>query len=105
MKIYYSLNKKVIDRISFDFFEGSLIQEVDEEYENSSVFVINVKKQGLCLEFVGFDSGKEAEDFFLKKASNKFSNWSDYSSDDIDAILENGFEETSEGSLCLSWVV
>lgn len=41
---------------------------------------------------------------FLAHIQGRISNWDEYTQDDIDAILEQGYETFGNGSVCLTWV-
>lgn len=43
----------------------------------------------------------DCEERFLEKCREVFSNFGDYSSDDIDAILDNGYESGNGNSVCI----
>ena len=100
MKIFYSLKKNVVESISHSPFAGSKEAEIDED-EIGEVYVVDVRSNGSSIEFFGFEDEEEAEETFLNIASEKFSNWDEYSPEDIKAVLENGCEKTSGGSVCI----
>jgi len=45
----------------------------------------------------------EAEEYFLSVCRERLSNFDEYDKDDIQAILDNGYEEFGNGSICLCW--
>lgn len=64
-----------------------------------------VVKDGVVDEAILCQTGEEAETLFLKRCASFFSNWDEYSQEDIDEILEQGYEKTSLfGSVCLTWM-
>lgn len=71
-----------------------------------------MKKEIICVvvirdnvvdEIYAFQNKTKAEEFFLKKCSEFFTNWSEYTAFDIECVLENGYEQNSNGSVCLVW--
>jgi len=51
-----------------------------------------------------FRDGVEAEKIFLDKCRENVSNFDSYSSKDIDAILDEGYETFGNGnSICIHW--
>ena len=44
-----------------------------------------------------------AESYFLSQCKRHFSNFDEYSSDDILTILENGYEKGNNKGVCLCW--
>ena len=42
-----------------------------------------------------------AEEIFLETCAEQFSNWSDYTVEDIDKVVENGFEKGNDVSVNL----
>jgi hypothetical protein len=46
---------------------------------------------------------EEAQRVFLDKCNTYISNWDEYSKEDVDAVLEDGYEKFGNGSICLSW--
>ena len=47
--------------------------------------------------------GEHAKTVFLAKLAECLSNWDEYDQKDIDAILDDGYEQFGTGSVCLSW--
>jgi hypothetical protein len=41
---------------------------------------------------------------FIANVQSRVSNWDEYTKEDIDIILDNGYELTGNGSVCLTWV-
>jgi hypothetical protein len=41
---------------------------------------------------------------FLDACSVNLSNWDEYTQEDIDKIVEQGYEKFGNGSICLTWV-
>lgn len=41
-----------------------------------------------------------AEKHFLDTCSTSISNWDEYTADDIEAVLDNGYVEKIDGSVC-----
>ncbi len=64
-----------------------------------------VVKNNVVEENVLCRDGKHAEKVFLDKLAERLSNWDEYDQDDIDAVLDNGYEEFGNGSVCLSWAM
>jgi len=46
---------------------------------------------------------KKAEAIFLDKCSVCLSNWDEYTQDDIDACLMDGYALFGHGSICMTW--
>lgn len=63
-----------------------------------------VIKDNLVLIARRFETSQEAEQEFLSQLQTRISNWEEYTSDDISAILEQGYEKTNNGSVCLTWI-
>lgn len=42
-----------------------------------------------------------AEQFFLQRCGDILTNWDEYTSEDKDAILDNGYESFGNGSICI----
>lgn len=53
------------------------------------------------VEDVFLSSEEEVEPRFLSICAEVFSNFSDYTPDDIDAILDNGYEEGNDCAVCI----
>ena len=53
------------------------------------------------VEEVFLSSEEDVEPRFLSVCAEVFSNFSDYTSDDIDAILDNGYEEGNDCAVCI----
>lgn len=41
---------------------------------------------------------------FLDACQVNLSNWAEYTQEDVDAIIEQGYETMGNGSICLTWV-
>ena len=48
---------------------------------------------------------KHAEKVFRDKLAECLSNWDEYTQEDIDCVLDNGYEKFGNGSVCLSWAM
>lgn len=48
-------------------------------------------------------SPKEAENLFFEKCAQYISNWDEYTPEDRDGILDDGYEKFGHGSVCISW--
>lgn len=83
----------------------SKIFDIDEfdniDFSKPIIFVVDIF--GDSFELSAFNDVDKAEDCFKTIARHKFSNWDEYSAEDISSVLDNGYETTSNGSLCLSW--
>lgn len=44
---------------------------------------------------------RRAEDYFLTRCGEVLSNWDEYTQDDKDATLDNGYETFGNGSICI----
>ena len=63
-----------------------------------------VIKEGVVDTIKVCTDGEHAERVFLDECSTRLSNWDDYDGEDIEAIVEQGYEEYgNDGSICLSW--
>lgn len=45
----------------------------------------------------------QAEQHFLDLCREKIWNFDEYTQDDIDAILDNGYEKYGDNSICICW--
>ncbi len=66
-----------------------------------SVIVVNDNNQ--VIENRPFTIGEEAEEHFLSFCRTYISNFDEYTKEDIDIILENGFEKTGHNSISIMW--
>ena len=64
---------------------------------------IIVVREGVVSENILCRDAEHAERVFLDKLAECLSNWDEYDQDDRDVILENGYEQFGNGSVCLSW--
>jgi len=55
------------------------------------------------VDFVILSTKEECEKEFLAQLQTRVP-WQEYTQEDIDAVLEQGYEITSNGSVCLTWV-
>lgn len=111
MKIYIETKNRVVhkikkneDRSKTDTL-GKVIEIEESEglnFDRELFCVIDISSHGKEIQAFGFSTLEESHKFFKARAFHKFSNWSDYSPYDISEILEQGFEKTGDGSLCLS---
>ena len=46
----------------------------------------------------------DCEREFLARVESNVSNWDEYTSDDIEHIVEQGYEMFGCGSVCLTWI-
>jgi hypothetical protein len=75
----------------------------------STQFFVNViaNKDGVVDEsylFVGDHSVSElAYKKFIELCSERVSDWRDYSPEDIESTLEDGYVEYDRGSICITW--
>jgi hypothetical protein len=60
-------------------------------------------REGIVSENILCRDGEHAERVFLDKLAECLSNWDEYDQDDRDAVLDNGYEQFGNGSVCLSW--
>jgi hypothetical protein len=67
---------------------------------NEQVAVVIVDKDVVDELFI-CENSEKAEKKFLDECSTRISNWDEYTSDDIDAILDNGYEAFGNGSICI----
>lgn len=89
---------------------NTLVVEDDEcsdDEDADFICVVNISQNEQTNEYSAdlsaFTSTQEAEDCFIKIASHKFSNWDDYSPEDIQAVLDDGYEQNGNSALCLVW--
>lgn len=74
--------------------------EFEPDSERSSIFcVVNIERSGDDVSLVAFSDKDKAEDYFQQVAFRKFSNWDEYSSDEIQATLDDGYAWNGDGSL------
>lgn len=67
--------------------------------------VIVVIKYGVVHEATLVKNGENPEEIFLSKCREYISDFDSYSKEDIDAILDNGYDEFGTGnSVCLTWL-
>ena len=62
-----------------------------------------VVREGVVSENILCRDAEHAERVFLDKLAECLSNWDEYDQDDRDAVLDNGYEQFGNGSVCLSW--
>lgn len=111
MKFYVEIKNRVVKNITQITNESEITQTQkkqglileDEEYQGKTTpyCVVSISNNGQSAEIITFEEESEAESSFKNQAFHKFSNWEDYSSSDIESILENGVERNGDGSLCL----
>jgi hypothetical protein len=73
----------------------------DEQTEVEPYPIVVVVKDGIVDEAVICKDDEHAKRVFLDLCAERISNWGDYTVKDIDAVLEQGFEEFGNGSVCL----
>ena len=49
-----------------------------------------------------YPNSESAEERFLLECSKRINNWAGYTPDDVDTILDNGYEEFENGSICIT---
>ena len=113
MFFYVEIKNRVVKNIhkstnqkSLEFLKstpGLLLEDPEFDSTGDAICVVNITQGGKQAELVAFSDAIKAEDFFQKKAQSKFSNWDEYSADDVEVILENGVERSGDGSLCIFW--
>ncbi len=66
-----------------------------------------VIKQRVVSEQILCRDANHQQEVFLNKLSECLSNWDEYTDEDKEAILENGYEEMPgvSGSICMSWAM
>ena len=67
---------------------------------------VTVIRNGVVDEMTLFKSDtveerQKAENFFLDRCGEILTNWDEYTNDDKDAILDNGYESFGNGSICI----
>ena len=65
-------------------------------------FII-VIKDGVVDTVIQTDETACEKDFF-EAVKQKISNWDEYTQEDRDAILKQGYERFGNGSICLTWI-
>ena len=60
-------------------------------------------KNNLVDDIRRFEKSDEAEKYFLERCAWLISNWDEYTQEDKENILEDGYEEFEDGSICLAW--
>lgn len=87
----------------------SVIKHVESEVENQpkptveesiQVFVID-REEELIEKFLKFTDGHEAEKCFIEQCAHYLSNFDEYTQADIDAILENGYEQNPKWKILI----
>lgn len=109
MKFYVEIKNKVVKNIiqiqneedSSHKKQGLILEDEEYEGKDNPYCVVNISNNGKTAEITAFEDESDAEYDFKDRAFNKFSNWEDYTSADIETILENGVERNGDGSLCL----
>ena len=66
---------------------------------------IVVVKDGVVDENILCVDSADAEKRFLDKCAERLSNWDEYSAEDREACLDDGYAEYVTGSVCLSWAM
>ncbi len=95
----------VVDFVSLNLnIPGGMIKELEDDIEDLKLVVVNVSNQGNLVEVFGFSDPVKAEECFKNIAFHKFSNWEDYTNEDISSILDNGYEYNGDGSLNITWL-
>jgi hypothetical protein len=64
---------------------------------------IVIIKDGVVDDLILCRDGDHAKTVFVEKCAETFSNWEEYSQADIDAIIDNGYEQSAHSAVCLSW--
>jgi len=70
---------------------------------NEMVPCVTVIMDNVIIENILCDDSKQAEKVFKDKLAERLSNWDEYTAEDVEAILDNGYETFGNGSVCLSW--
>ena len=88
----------------------SVIKHVESEVENQpkpnqsqesiQIFVID-REEELIEKFLKFTDGHEAEKCFIEQCAHYLSNFDEYTQADIDAILENGYEQNPKWKILI----
>ena len=58
---------------------------------------------GVVEENIQCNNSEHAESVFLDKCASNLSNWDEYTADDREVCLEDGYAIFGRGSVCLSW--
>jgi len=64
---------------------------------------IVIIKDGVVDDLILCRDGDHAQKVFLENCAETFSNWDEYTQEDIDAIIGNGYEKSAYSAVCLSW--
>ena len=73
-----------------------------KQYQGS-VIVVNDTKE--ILDNIPFKDGEQAEKKFLDLCKNYIPNFDKYTDEDIDIILENGYDNFGIGLIAINWFV
>ena len=93
-----SLNFCLIHQIVIDNLIGNHILR-----ENMNIpFIVIIRDN--VVDTIHQSTPEKCESDFLGYCSHNLTNWSEYDQEDIDAIVENGYETMGNGSICLTWV-
>ena len=102
-----SILRSTIEGALMEYMPGVSVGEVIEEASQSFSVNVIVIKDGVVDEsylFVGDHTVSElAYKKFLELCGRWISNWRNYSPDDIEALLEDGYVEHDRGSICITW--
>lgn len=106
MKLYIEIKNRIVHKLlkaedCFPRKKGQIIETEDTKMNGDIYCVIDISNHGKDIEAYCFSTFQEAVRTFKSRAFHKFSNWEDYSTEDIEAVIEQGFEKTGDGSLCL----
>lgn len=87
--------------------KNGLLVKAEDEIEGDCICVVNLEESlyGHQAEVYPYGDIVEAEASFKSIAQRKFSNWEDYTSSDIEAVMDDGYETHSTGSLCIAWAI
>lgn len=64
-----------------------------------------VIKNGVVFENILCEDQEHVYKVFLNKCEDSVSNWDDYTYDDKETVLEDGFCMKGNGSICISWAM
>ena len=70
-----------------------------KNYKGSVIII----KNGVIFENSPFFTGEEAESIFLELCRSYLSNFDEYTKEDINIILDNGYERFGRGFIAIQW--
>jgi hypothetical protein len=69
------------------------------------ILCVVVIKDNLVHDNIMCNDNVHAEKVFFDKLAENLSNWDEYTEEDREAVLEDGYENFGNGSVCLTWAM